>query len=458
MRIAWFTPVEGDDPVVAYSRGVLAALAQLCEPVLCCDRVPERFPPGVPVVNVNLVSEPRGLPDHESFDAAFYVLGNDPQLHAWIFETSRLHPAIVVLRDVTLHPFFLGYYVRHLRRPDLYVTAMAECYGARGLATAHAVLGTRFDPEEARVEGRDLLHYTLTEEALRPARGVVVHSRWHGALVRQVWAGSLCETWLPAHEPTVSSQAVTRREWGLDDTHLTLVTIGPVEPSAHVRDVVEILAADQDLAARVRYVIAGCDPTDPAARELMATVAEHGLGSTVRIVEHVTPEELDALARAADVFVNLRHPHLEGCPTSLMYELPLAKPVVAYSSGSCAEVPDEAIVKVAVRDRTGLHSALRALVESPERRKAIGAAGRRFAAERSFVRYARGLLRFAEQLTPLADANAAAATASNAVAKRIAAHVGETLGTIGANPGSQGMDALFAEVARLLSPPPGQPS
>ena len=199
MKIAWFTPVTGHEPVVEYSRGVLAAMAQLCEPVLCCNRAPEGFPTEIPVMDLAAGgSQPQ--PDPWSFDAVFYVLGNDLQQHAWIFETSRAHPGIVVLRDRTLHSFFLAYYLEQLRRPDLYITRMAQYYGLPGLVTAHGVLGPWFDYGGARLGREDMLRYTFTEEALRWASGAVVESGGHGSFVRRLWSGPVHEASLPAED------------------------------------------------------------------------------------------------------------------------------------------------------------------------------------------------------------------------------------------------------------------
>lgn len=195
MKIAWFTPVTGDDSTVEYSRAVLAAMTRLCEPVLCSNRPAERFPSGL--CTVDLTVTPGGLEDHGSVDALFYVLGNDLEQHAWIFEKARTHPGIVILREETLHPFFLDYYVTHLRRPDLYITRMAEHYGVRGLATAYLVLGPRFDAANGQLHDHDLLRYSFTEEVLRSASGIVVHSPRHAARVREVWAGSTHETRMP---------------------------------------------------------------------------------------------------------------------------------------------------------------------------------------------------------------------------------------------------------------------
>lgn len=204
MKIAWFTPVTGDREGAEYSRWVLAAMKQLCEPCLCCTDPPERFPAELPVVD--LIVRPEALWDLGPLDAVFYVLGNDVRQHAWTFEMARTHPGIVVLLGPTLHRFFLDYYVKHLRRPDLYVTRMAEQYGVDGLTAAHRILGPSFDPERAPVRDEDLCRYTFTKEALRSASATVVHSRRHAAVARRVWNGPVHETWLPGAEIRAASE------------------------------------------------------------------------------------------------------------------------------------------------------------------------------------------------------------------------------------------------------------
>ena len=196
MKVAWFTPVGRDDPEAEYSRVVLAAMVQLCDVLLCCDRPPDGFPSGIRVLEyATATARPADL---GSLDAIFYVLGNDVAQHTSIFEMSRLHPGIVVLRDATLHRFFLDYYLGRLRRPDLYVTRMADHYGVKGLAAAQLVLEPWFDGGEARIEERDLLRYTFAEEALRSASGAVIHSGLLEAVVPGRWNGPVCAEPLPA--------------------------------------------------------------------------------------------------------------------------------------------------------------------------------------------------------------------------------------------------------------------
>jgi hypothetical protein len=279
LRIAWFSPVTGDGEVVDYSRWVLESMAKLCEPCLCCTDPPERFASTVPVVDLG--ARPEALWDLGPLGAVFYVLGNDPRQHVWTFEMARTHPGIVVLLDPTLHPFFLDYYLRHLRRPDLYITRMVDHYGLEGLVAAHRILGPSFDLADARMQDEDLRRYTFSEEVLRSASGAVVHSRQQSAAVRRTWSGPVYEARPPGD--------------------------------------------------------AGMSSTD----------------------------------------------------------------------------------------------------------------------KRSALQYAQGLLRFAEQQSLRSAGGSFAQTASHAVAGRMATHIGQALGAVGADPGTQQVETVIVEAARLLSPPPG---
>jgi glycosyltransferase involved in cell wall biosynthesis len=452
VKVAWFATVK-DGAVADYSRGVLAAMVRLCEPHLFCDSPPEHVPPGVAVVD--RAAQRHALADLSSFDAVFYNLANDFRRYGWIFDVARLNPGIAVLHGVTLHSFFIDYYL-HLRRPDLYITRMAERFGIAGLTTAHRGLGPWFDPDRARVDRDELLRYTFAEEALRSASGAVVHSKWHGAILRRLWTGPLCETWLPAHARGASSVPGDGGAADRGARPITLMTIGPLEPSTHVADAIEILAEDRELAERTRYEIAGAyDWGDPYVREVKDAIARGRLGGTVRMLGQLSPGELDRGAYAADVFINLRHPDNEGCSTSLMYQLPFGKPVITYDRGSFAEVPNQAVAKVAVGDKAGLHRMLRQLVHSAARREAVGAAGKCFADGHAFRDYARELLRFAREDASTDVAESLAREESRAVAEGIASHVGETLASLGVEPSSPAAETVIHETAKLLWPAPG---
>jgi glycosyltransferase involved in cell wall biosynthesis len=451
LRVAWFASVR-DGAIADYSRGVLAAMVRLCEPHLFCHGSPERLPAGVAVTD--LAAQTEALAELPSFDAVFYNLGNDFRQHAWIFDVARLHPGVVVVHDVSLHRFFLDYYLEHLRRPDLYVARMAHHYGLAGLTTANRVLAPWFHSGIVRADEADLLRYTFIEEALQYARGAIVDSRWRATIVQRLWVGPVCGMWPPPQRPSASSVPAQNSSEVGGDGVITVMTLSPVDPRSHVAEVIEVLAGDPELAAHTRYVIAGPhDPRDPYVNELNAMIAESGLAGVVMILGERAPAEVDRLARAADLFVSLRDPEDEWGPMSLMYQLPFGKAVIAYDTGSVAELPAGTVAKVAVGDRAQLHKRLRQLVSTAARRRAIGDAAKGLAELHSARDYAKRLLRFAMEDANPAGAERLSEEAWRAIAERIASDIGASLASLGVTPGSPGLEAVIRESRILLWPP-----
>jgi hypothetical protein len=146
---------------------------------------------------------------------------------------------------------------------------------------------------------------------------------------------------------------------------------------------------------KLRLLIAG-RPAEPGLpEELRALAAQLGLGSRVAVETAVSVARLQQIKREADMFVNLRHPNTEGASGSLVEMLDAGKPVLLHPSGCYAEVPEGAAVRVGtLSDPADLASALAALAADPERRIALGAAGRAHARRLSGGGYIARLLDF----------------------------------------------------------------
>jgi glycosyltransferase involved in cell wall biosynthesis len=428
MRLAWFTPASGESGIVEYSRRVLRALRPICEPVLFSDGPAEGFPEDVEAID--FAANPQALEQLNSFDAVFYNLGNNVQYHGAIWEVSNAHPGILVLHDRVLQHFFLGYYADRAQNPDAYRQRMSALYGVQGKLVAAQMLDRHRRPDL----DTELLEYSFIEDAVRRAQGVVVHSAWHAEAVRATWGGPICTLWLPIHGSPPAQAPPSS-----DDSRVTVLTLGHVEFNKHADKVVGVFARDPDLAARARYLIAGVfHPDSPYVRELSEEISSHSLAGTVELLVYLSSTELDAQAAAADVFVNLRWPNYEGCSASLMYQLAFGVPVVVYRSGSFAELPDDAVVKVTPGDDAELHRRLRELVVNERRRRQVGAAGRRFAELRSPAAYARQVVDFA--------ADVAAWGPGFGVANR----VGQRLAELGADSRLEGVERVSREIVTLF--------
>jgi hypothetical protein len=90
----------------------------------------------------------------------------------------------------------------------------------------------------------------------------------------------------------------------------------------------------------------------------------------------------DAIA-ACDLCVNLRHPTAGETSASLLRVLAVGRPAIVSDYAQFAELPDDAVVKVSLLEENGdgevesLAIQLRALLEAPDRLRAMGEAARR---------------------------------------------------------------------------------
>jgi glycosyltransferase involved in cell wall biosynthesis len=434
MRIAWFTPAVGDSGIVEYSRRVLAAMRVVADPVLFSHGPPEGFPAGVPTVDYE--ADPAALAELPRYDAVFYNLGNHPHYHGPIWDVSRTYPGIHILHDRVLHHFYFGHLVDNRHEPDTYRRTMIEHYGWRGAAFAERMLSRE---PTLRPGNLEIGEFDFLGVAARGAKAVVVHSSWHAEAVRAAWRGPVCTLWLPAHGAPTVAVAASEGRLKANDQRVMLLTLGHVEFNKHPDKVVSVLARDGRLADRAEYVIAGpAHPDLPYVHELGAAIAAASLGHTVSLIGYLSPAELDRWAAAADVFVNLRDPNFEGCSASLMYQLPLGKPVVVYRTGSFAELPDDVVVKVTPGDERELARALRELVYNPARRAQVGSAGRRFAEAKSVQNYVKELLAFVQEL--------GATTAQT----RVTTRVGQELAALSIDPRLVSLPHLDAEMLKLF--------
>jgi glycosyltransferase involved in cell wall biosynthesis len=160
---------------------------------------------------------------------------------------------------------------------------------------------------------------------------------------------------------------------------LCLISVGAIGARKSFDLLVEALAplADQSW----RLVIAGDRRRDPAAAaQLDAAIARHGFGGRIDVVGTVTPDRLEALYAAADLFV--LPSRFEGYGMAFAEALAHGLPVIGTTGGATRyTVPAAAGRLVAPGDVAALTDALRQLIDDDERRRTL-AAGARAAAMR----------------------------------------------------------------------------
>lgn len=212
---------------------------------------------------------------------------------------------------------------------------------------------------DALVAISDFVGRSLTDRGIDPARVHVVHN------------GIDVESWHPE-----AGRAETRRALGVMDDAPMLLTVCRLFPEKGAGEVIEAVARLLPEHPGLQLFIVGTDITPGAwfSAELRHRTAELELGDRVTFLGH--RKDIERLMAACDVFVM---PSTEE-PFGLVFceAMAMHRPVVALADGGTVEVVGSGDVGLLSErgDLDGLVANLDALLKDPERRAAMGRAGR----------------------------------------------------------------------------------
>ena len=257
----------------------------------------------------------------------------------------------------------------------------------RGLPYGVIVHGTELLLLDAKLRRSAIKRWTAAR-LLADAAVIVANSEWTGELTRSVLhtLGGATRPAVrvvplgtdPAHfRPAVDTRAV-RTRLGLDGGPW-LLTVARLEWHKGIDTVIRALPAVRRAAPATRYAVAGVGPRR-AHFERLAT--ELGVADAVRFLGAVSDDELPALYNAADLYVGASRRHdllVEGFGISLVEASASGLAVVGGRSGG---VPDavrdgETGLLVDPEDPAAVGAGITTLLADADRRKKMGAAGRR---------------------------------------------------------------------------------
>ncbi len=155
---------------------------------------------------------------------------------------------------------------------------------------------------------------------------------------------------------------------------LRLVFVGRLAPVKGLRVLLEALAGPLgETGAAAELTVIGDGPDRP---ELERMAAALGLGERVAFVGYEPQERVAQRLAGADILV--LPSFAEGVPVVLMEAMASGVPVIATRVGGVSELVEDGVsgLLVAPGDVAGLAAAVAALASDPERRRAMGAAGR----------------------------------------------------------------------------------
>jgi glycosyltransferase involved in cell wall biosynthesis len=351
-RIAWLSPMPpARTGIASYSRSVLDGLHRI------------GFPKGLEIEAI--------WPAARRYEGALpwyalcvYHLGNNVEFHRDIYRDAIRVPGLVVIHDLALDDFVKG------------MVARGDPVGRR---SAREAIRNR-----ERIRSEDLttsepLRVPWAAHVARRARGIVVHSEFGRRYLREL--GSMTPVFVVPH-PVVEREGDIRRasarRMSLRRTleargMRTLVGVFGDLNAAKLIDVV--CRAVGRLPEPVHLVLVGrrIDGYD-----VDAVVRESGLGGRLKLLPDVSDPDFLGWMGAADVAVDLRHPHRGEVSGSLTRAMQCGTPAIVSATGTYLDVPDDLVVRVSPGrpDPRELATAIERLAADPALAAHMGARAR----------------------------------------------------------------------------------
>lgn len=398
MRIAWCSPLSKRSGVSKFSLAVVKALQEVAEVDWWCESTEDNF--DVDFAAVFELNESEACIDNiRQYDAVVYNLGNNVEHHYRIHWLYTRLKGVVILHDKFMHHFYAGHYLVRMESLTAYAMAMRHYYGTAAKDMALKSLRRPLPVWETD----EVEKYPLFEPSFWNSAGVVVHSRDALNTVRRRLGPSpsavLQHPFYIENYEYGDAPLLSRRELGLPDDRLILLSHGAVNPNKRIDTVLKVLAENDALRHKVSYVVAGGGALPRTMEHLQNLVRRLGLDDTVQFTGYVDDRTMHSYLTHADICLNLRFPSIESSSGSLIEQLYFGKPVVVTRIGSYDELPDNCVVKIDMDDEEGnLSAALERLAADSDYRSEVAAAGYRWAQEHcSAERYAADLMEFVKQ-------------------------------------------------------------
>jgi glycosyltransferase involved in cell wall biosynthesis len=322
-RVAYVGPLPPTATGIAtYNRAVLDGL----------DRIGFGHGRGLPVDPIWPV-EDRHAAEVPAYRLGVYQLGNNVDFHLPIYRLAWQAPGLVVLHDLALDDFVRGL---QSEADPLGFVAVREALDARDrLRSADAV---RNEP----------LRTPWVAALARRARGIVVHASFCRRYLEEFGCRSpvYVVPHPPVEEPGVIERAhVQGRELrGRIDARgcrTLVVAAGDMNEAKRLEAVLRAVAALHD---GVHVALVG---RKVHTYDVSAAVQATPLGERLTVEQDVSDEDFLAWLAAADVVIDLRHPHRGEVSGSLARAMQVGRPTIVSATGTYLDAPEGTVLTVA---------------------------------------------------------------------------------------------------------------
>jgi glycosyltransferase involved in cell wall biosynthesis len=379
-RIALFAPISPlRSALVDHIQGLLPYLARSFDTVLVTDG---SYTPRHPLLAAD--AEPRiqhidyaafqTKPD--AFDLVIYQLGDEANLHGYMFDALHRYPGLVFLHDLVVHHAIVE---RTLNsgNPEAYVAEMRYCYGEQGEILAREVMSGQ--------GGTIMDRYPLVNRILDDSLAVVA---FNGHMVDRIH--EICPNlpvyqipyafYLPDGVSDGGESETLRRELGLADRPI-VASFGLFNSQKRLLIALRAFRRLLHRQPDAIYLLVGAPQQQG---ELEQTITTLGLAGRVRPTGWLDSAEFCRYMLIADVALQLRFPHVGGTPYTPTRLLGLGVPTIVSDIAPLDDWPDDVMIRIppeTAEEEPLILAALDYLLAHPDVARALGQRARHYVHE-----------------------------------------------------------------------------
>ncbi len=358
-RLAFLSPMPPEPTGIAtYSRSVLSGLSRIG--FLHRRRMDVIWP-----------VRPKHDMAMRGYRLGIYHVGNNMRFHGEIYRLASSHPGLVVLHDLGLDDLVRG------------LVSAGDPLGYRAWREASVRAGRLTLPESSSSEP---LRRPWCADLVRHARGVVVHSEFCRRYLEDF--GCRTPVFVVPHPPVERESDLRsaeplgralRARLGLGPDDVLVVAPGDLNAAKQLDGVLRAVARLQGPPGAHVALVGRRIPGYDAG----GVVAGSGVADRVTLAPDVPDAEFRGWLFAADVVVDLRHPHRGEVSGSLIRAMQVGRPVIVSAAGTYLDIPEDAVVRVTpgLADPDELAATIRGLARDRELRLQLGARARAYVEE-----------------------------------------------------------------------------
>jgi glycosyltransferase involved in cell wall biosynthesis len=323
---------------------------------------------GLPVDPVWPV-EDRHFAEVPAYRLGVYQMGNNVEFHLPIYRLAWQAPGLVVLHDLALDDFVRG--LQSEGDPLGYV-AIREALDARERLRSHDAL--RNEP----------LRTPWVAALARRARGIVVHASFGRRYLEEF--GCRSPIYVVPHPPVEEPAAI-------EGAHARGRELRVKVDARGCRTLV-VAAGDMNEAKRLEAVLRAVASLDDGVHvalvgrkvqtyDVSAAVQATPLGERLTVEQDVPDRDFLGWLAAADVVIDLRHPHRGEVSGSLARAMQVGRPTIVSATGTYLDAPDGTVLTITGGPAAPAEVAARIhmLDQDPDLRRSMGQTARAYMEE-----------------------------------------------------------------------------